>query len=311
MDNIRGKKYFSIKTKITLGIFLFAFITLGLVFSLSFFNTQKMMMKDLDLRLRNMVSIASLLVNPEEHSLIKVPADMDSDAYKNINEVLKNIKNNSTDIESIYTFRENEEGQIIFVVDAEPDSYSNPGTVYDDANQFLLDNFLKIDSPIAEKTITSDKWGSWISGYAPFYGKDGHREGVLGIDIKASDIVEKQRGIFITYLISFIFSVILSILLGLLLSNRLVKSISFLTSILKNDANSGNFIMSNDEVGEFTSTLKTTLDQINSNQKNTEEKISDKTKMLEKMNKLMIGRELEMVKLKKEISELKKKLGEN
>lgn len=316
MENKKPKKFLSIKTKITFSIVVFVLMTLSIVFSVSYLNTRKSMREDLDLRLLNMVNIAVLHVDVDKHSALKTLPDESTQNYLDVKMALRDVRDHSTDIRYIYTMRENEDKEIYFVVDAEedPTNISHLGEVYEDPNQFLIDNFSKINKPVAEKEFTSDKWGTWISGYAPFYDKNGNREGVLGIDIKASDIISKQKELFYIYIISFIISGILSIILGLYLSRRLVNSITFLTSILKGHNKDGIIGISpigNDEVGDFTNVLKTTLDQINITQKNTEEKVSDKTKMLEKMNKLMIGRELEMIKLKKEVSELKKKIGNN
>ena len=40
-----------------------------------------------------------------------------------------------------------------------------------------------------------------------------------------------------------------------------------------------------------------------------EQKVAESTKELERMNNLMVGRELKMIELKKEIEELRKRLG--
>jgi sensor histidine kinase regulating citrate/malate metabolism len=37
----------------------------------------------------------------------------------------------------------------------------------------------------------SDRWGSFVSGYIPFYDKSGNFSGVLGIDIEAKNYFER------------------------------------------------------------------------------------------------------------------------
>jgi len=309
MENLKNKKYFSIRTKITFSIVVFIIVTLGIVFSVSYINSKNAMRSDLDLRLLNMVSIASLHVDVDKHMALKNPTDEESENYKDIKNALRDVRNKSTDIRYIYTLRENDKKEIYFVVDAEEDpmNVSHLGDIYEDPNQFLIDNFSNIDKPIVEKDFSSDKWGTWISGYAPFYDKNGVKDGVLGIDIKASDVVARQNKLLFIYIATFLVCGIFSFLVGLYVSSKLTKSINYITSILKNNGKGSEiFSRSNDEVGDLSDVLKTTLDEINTTQKNAEEKVSDKTKMLEKMNKLMIGRELEMIRLKKEIAELKK-----
>lgn len=315
MENIKTKKFFSIKAKITISIVLFVVLALGLVFSVSFLNTKKVMRDDLNLRLLNMVNLAVLQVDVDKHDTLIEASDEESQNYKDIKKKLQDARDNSTDIRYIYTLRENENQEVVFVVDAEedPENISHLGDVYEEASEsYPLNDFSNINKPVVEKGFTTDKWGTWLSGYAPFYDKDGKRQGVLGIDISASDIVLMEKKMLITYLISFLIAGIFSIILGLILSRVLTKSISFLTSIITNTKNT-EAPTSNDEVTELAGVLKTTLNKINTTQKNSEEEVSSKTKMLEKMNSLMIGRELEMIKLKKEIASLKanKDLSEN
>jgi hypothetical protein len=287
--------------------FFFTLIILGIVFFVSFSNAYKIIKQDLSLRLRDMASVSALQISAEDHASLKVPSDEDSQVYKNIKETLKKIRNNSTDITYIYTLRENENGDIAFVVDAEEEieNVSHLGDVYTDANQFLKDNFLTINSPVVEKEFSTDKWGTWITGYAPFYDKNYKFEGILAMDVSVSDIANNQRKIIILYILTFVLSGLLAAILGIFLSKRLTKSIVSLNDILKNNGDSKDIVSSDDEIGYLANTIKSTLDKVNVDKKEKEDQILDKNKTLEKMNKLMIGRELEMIRLKKEISELK------
>lgn len=314
MENNKNKRYFSIKTKITASIVSFVLILLAVVFYFSYLNVKKIYQEDLNAHLLNMVSIASLQVSGDEHSLLKVPADEQTDPYKNIVKVLKNIKKNSPDIYYLYTMRENDEGEITFIVDpddSDPSTVSQIGDVYTDASQFLKDNFNKMDKPMIEPSFYSDQWGTWLSGYAPFYNKEGIREGILGIDISASQIINNERNMMFTYLFYYIISGFLSVLFGLYLSKRLTKSILSLTNLVKesnNDKEMESTPIIIDEVEELSNVLKSKLRDVNSSQKMLIKEMEDKTKTLEKVNKLMVGRELEMIKLKKEIIELNKKI---
>ena len=89
----------------------------------------------------------------------------------------------------------------------------------------LLANFTTLDRPLVEDSFYVDKWGTWLSGYAPFYGPDGQRAGVIGVDIKAVKIKERERQILLVALVVFLFTIPVSALLGTFLGRRLSQPI--------------------------------------------------------------------------------------
>lgn len=306
MEKDKPKKYFSLKTKITLLVVSFTLLTLGVIFTMTFFNIKKDLRADLKNRLINMASIGALLIDGDQHNVIKNRSDESTDTYLDIKNKLKRIRDSGTDISYVYTLRENENNDITFIVDAEedPSQISHVGDIYIDANKFLKDNFMTISKPISESGFTTDQWGTMISGYAPFYDSNGKRSGVLGIDILASSIINKERSIIINYLIMYLFCTLISLLFGLYLSKKIIKSINILNRSIKNKETLGSSFQ-NDEFGELTETIKNEFGDLGMIQKQSSEQLNEKMKILERTNKLMIGRELEMIKLKKEISELK------
>lgn len=307
IDNLISKKHLKVSTKITISVIVFVLIALSIIFSVSYLNIKKIMREDLQSRLLNIVSIAELQIDAEKHSLLKIPADENTQSYYDIKKVLQDIRDKSTDISYIYTLRENENKEITFIVDAEenPEDVSHLGDVYDDANQFLKDNFLTINKPVVESSFTTDKWGTWISGFAPFYDKNGKREGILGIDISALSVTNNENKLLLSYLALIMISGLLAVIFGIFMGKKVMNSVTALISFLK-DNNKCELPISNDEVGDLTKIIKIKLDNVDKIQKDSEESIKDKNERVKQMNDLMVGRELEMIKLKKEIEELKK-----
>lgn len=311
MENKKQKNFYSLKTKITLNIVVFVLVILTVVFSFSFMNARNISRNDLKNRLLNMVGIAALQVNGDDQAFLQKREDENTPIYRNSIQTLKNIQNKSTDIYYIYTMKENTDGDIVFVLDpddADPNNISHIGDVYKEPSKFLKDNFMTMDKPVVESNLYTDEWGTWLSGYAPFFDKNGNRTGVLGIDINATEIIKRETSILYVYLITFIISGLLSVILGFYISKKITRSLVNLTNILKNSENSDLKIenISNDEVGELTKVIKNTLEEVNISQKDKDTDILEKNKTLEKINKLMVGRELEMIKLKKEIEDLKR-----
>jgi two-component system, sensor histidine kinase and response regulator len=64
--------------------------------------------------------------------------------------------------------RQNAAGQIIFVIDA-LDGPASVGEVYQEPGWMLAANFARMDQPMMEQDFYTDAWGTWLSGYAPFY----------------------------------------------------------------------------------------------------------------------------------------------
>ena len=306
MEINKIKKYFSLKTKITLIVIIFTLFILGLIFVISFLNIKKDLREDLKNRLLNMTSIAALQVDGDQHDILKNRTDENTDVYINIKNKLIKIRDAGSDISDVYTLRENENKDIAFIVDAEtdPSQISHIGDVYSDANKFLKDNFMTISKPITESQFYTDQWGTTISGYAPFYDSNGKRAGVLGLDVEASSILKRERNIIFNYLIIYLFCVIITLFFSIYLSKKLIKSIKILNESIKNNKTFLS-LSQNDEFGELTETIKSTFDNLDLAQKQSKEQLAEKIKILERTNKLMIGRELEMIKLKKEINELK------
>ena len=50
-----------------------------------------------------------------------------------------------------------------------------------------------LDDAMVDESFCTDRWGTWLSGYAPFYGPDGRREGVLGMDIAAAGVIAREQ----------------------------------------------------------------------------------------------------------------------
>jgi GAF domain-containing protein/HAMP domain-containing protein len=124
--------------------------------------------------------------------------------------------------------RQDPDGNILFVVDAEEseEDISHLGDIYDDAGPILVDNFATMQQPMVEEDFYTDKWGTWLTGYAPFYTSDGRREGILGMDISSAKVIEWERRSQWLALIIFLVSTPPIAALGWLLGNRLTSPIS-------------------------------------------------------------------------------------
>ncbi|MBS1707556.1 MAG: EAL domain-containing protein [Armatimonadetes bacterium] len=115
---------------------------------------------------------------------------------------LRKAFNSTPGIKFIYTTRI-ENGKIMFVVDPTmpgdhdgdgKEDQARVGEVYENNDPALAISLRSTAKPIAtasDKPYT-DVWGTFISGFAPYYRKDGSMAGVVGVDVDAKDFMLEQ-----------------------------------------------------------------------------------------------------------------------
>jgi len=224
-----------LQTKLGIAFSVLAVLISALLTFASYLNFRVKARQDIRQRLADIVSVAALQVDADEHATLVNPAQEGSPAYMRIKHVLQNIRDSVPDLRFVYTWRRTPDGQIIFVVDAEtdPNEISHLGDVYDSCDPALLVKLNTLKGVMVDEEFTPDKWGNWLSGYAPFYRSNGQMEGILGMDIKASDVLAQERRFLWTALAVFGDTVPLTLLLGLWFGRRLAAPIVKLTTASK------------------------------------------------------------------------------
>lgn len=71
--------------------------------------------------------------------------------------------------------------------------------------------------PTADTNLTFDKWGVWLSGYAPLKDRNGHVIAVVGVDMNAEILAIKEKWLLQLSLITFAIITLTVLLLALLL----------------------------------------------------------------------------------------------
>ncbi len=83
----------------------------------------------------------------------------------------------------------------------------------------------------AETTLYSDKWGTWLSGYAPIYNSQGQSVGAVGVDMCASEVIELQKTIRSNTLIAMGVSLLVLIIAVGLIATGVTRPIMKLTVV--------------------------------------------------------------------------------
>lgn len=151
-----------------------------------------------------------------------------------IQKINTRLENIHPDIKFAYVMTKDELGSITFLVDSitidrnndgvinENEKSAEMGEVYKNPTNEMKEGFLH---PSADKEINYDRWGEFLSGYAPIYNSKNEAVAIVGLDMQASTV---QNKMYIFYLTS-IFAIGFAILLSLFLSGWLRKTLLKLT----------------------------------------------------------------------------------
>jgi len=114
--------------------------------------------------------------------------DLSSPSYEDVKDLLMRMREANHDVRFVYVIGENEENELFFYADSEsPDSsdYSPPGQVYFEATPAMHAVFSAKQA--STEGPDRDRWGIWISGYAPVLAEDGTVLAMLGMDLPANE----------------------------------------------------------------------------------------------------------------------------
>ncbi len=195
---------------------------------LSYRLTWAELFENMRTRVRDYTALGVLVISAEDHATIKTVEDETSDSYKNVVSQLRQIRDKSKGLRYVYTMRKNESGQLVFIADAEEseEDRSHAGDVYEDATPTLAKSIEGIEEPVVETEFYSDKWGTFLSAYAPIRTADGKFDGLLCVDITLESIQVMMKSLIIKLMIFLGLSTILVVPLAIWVSRGMVKAIT-------------------------------------------------------------------------------------
>lgn len=278
----------NIRVKLVTSFTLLALISVSIVGGVVYFSYRNQVRDDFRQRLVNMVSIAALQQNGDLHASIQNPGDEESDAYKQIQKINKAIVATEPEVAYLYTMRMDEQGQVQFFVDAgQPgdDDLAAVAEIYEDPTPLMIDNFPSIDHAFAEEEFFTDKWGTWLTAYAPFYNSSGEREGIIGIDIAAGTVIAQERDVLILIIGATVGALIIVTLMGLFLGNLFIRPITNLAAtaqqVADGDLSARAEIETADEIGDLATVFNEMTSQLQETLETLEGQVEERTRALE------------------------------
>lgn len=222
--------------------------------------------EQLQSKLLDLAKLSSMLIDGDRHSQIVPQMESQGSAvYKEIRGVLKKIRDSDPLIDSIYTMVRTETEKVwMFVVDSgdRKRRIAYCGERYDVSG--MADMQRAFDGPSVDREPVGDKWGVWLSGYAPIYNRQGQAVAIIGIDISADSIRRIRLLLAKRFLLILTFGIMLALSLGWIVSRGLTFPLRSLTAGVR-EAGRGNFqhkvkIKSKDEIGELAGAFNKMMD---------------------------------------------------
>ena len=177
-------------------------------------------------RLQNSAALISSGLNIKDLDQIRSPEDMTRPVYKQGITALREFVKANPDIAFIYVMRKMDD-EVVFILDSDIDEPGLPGEVYPQAIPALMEGFMR---PSVDKEITTDRWGSFLSGYSPLEAGEGSY--LVGIDMYADEVASKLEQIRLAGLLSLALSVVLAMIFSRYLSLNFTRRVDAVTDRL-------------------------------------------------------------------------------
>jgi diguanylate cyclase (GGDEF)-like protein len=205
---------FSTRTKLFFSHFLAVVLVSGSIGSYFYSSAIDNLRRSLQSRLMNSAAILSEVFSASELSELQSAADTQKPVYPQLIKRIRRVANSNPDIAFVYVMRKVGD-QAAFVLDSDPDEPAMPGEIYQQSIPALMQGF---ERPSVDRQITTDKWGSFLSGYAPLH--DARGDYLVGLDMKADEVALKMQQLKQAGLVSLVVSLLLAVLFANILTTN-------------------------------------------------------------------------------------------
>ena len=206
---------------------LTAFIAIALIFFSTYLvhvKSMESLVEEIKIGLKSNVMSAATTIDGYLHTSFDASTVRKDSVYIAQIMPLENIRINAKDIRYIYTNILVDE-KVYFILnpspqndndgDGEPDLAPALMEVYDDPSPALVKALKENVSTVSD--VYEDKWGVFISAYAPFYNKSGELVGTLGMDLELNNFYERLQPIKIAFEKTVLIIIFIGVIIGLLI----------------------------------------------------------------------------------------------
>ncbi len=291
---------FSIRIKFFLSHFIAILLVSGSIGSYFYQSALEDLTNSLKSRLKYSAAILSHSFTPSELDLIHDASVVDSQSFQTLLTKIRDLSNANSDIAFIYVMRMTDNA-VEFVIDSDPNDPASPGDVYAEHIPELVNGFTELS---VDSAITTDRWGSFMSGYAPI--KGGHSPYLIGIDMRADEVKSKLEDLKTKGLLSLLSAILLAYISSHFLSNSMIKRIKALhnqcmqSTPVKNEVSKNN---KGDELDDLSHAFNFMLDSIQKEHNYLEKQVQSRMNELHDTNQKLSEEIEERKRMEKIINE--------
>lgn len=166
-------------------------------------EAKKVLKETLDEELATVVQIAAKRLDWSLHRELQDPAQQNGETYMKVVQPFQDLLESAPSIRFIYTVRM-VEGNPVFITDAAKPidedgdgviDQAGLGEVYEDPEPAMLKAFESRRVTVSDSCY-EDKWGSFVSAYAPVFDSEGEFECLVGVDTTAHNFLTRLSQIY-------------------------------------------------------------------------------------------------------------------
>jgi diguanylate cyclase (GGDEF)-like protein len=237
---------------------------IGLLYS----RAQSAIHREINAKLTDVALTSSQLINPADLAYVRTPTDR---AYLRIKSSLGRLRRANPRIVHIYILvKSSKPGILKFVADSggEATPVAPLGCPLDARNHPEISSAFHGSS--VDERVRTDRWGSWLSAYAPIKNAMGKTVAIIGVDMEAHYILREQDAMRVAAAAAFSIALALAVLLSVFFASRISRPVWQLTAATRNIAE-GNLdytisIDSNDEIGELAKSFNQMMSSLKESQ---------------------------------------------
>ncbi len=188
---------------------------------ISYTITYQEIIYTLSSRVYDLFDVVEDTIDSETFEIINSPDDMGSELYITAKEELEYMKN-IAGVLYLYTAKENEYGNFVYVIDGldESEDFRPPGYLIEEEIEPEMRKALNGEY-VLPNSIKETDWGDIFITYLPFHDEDGKIVGVVGIEFEASHANDTYALLRVVTVITCIFACVLTVFISFTIFRRI------------------------------------------------------------------------------------------
>ncbi len=210
-----------VEIKLLIAIIVLCMITILMISMISYKTMSNYLIGTNKSHMMEIAKVIAKQIDGDIHDGIQI-GEEDSEAYIEILTCLRDFLEDKK-ITYIYTMKPLDGTYVQFVVDADDaDTKALIGDAYEAYPELLeaLEGHVTVD-----QEITSDKWGTYFTAYAPIYNRQQAVVGIVGVDCEIATIRSELQNLIKYILIGSVICILLSIGVALLIVRQIGKNL--------------------------------------------------------------------------------------